>query len=57
VRFIVDEFPNQPKECLFSKWNREFGYVCILCNKECTLKEHLLKKCEYLLAGKLVKQE
>lgn len=32
MKIIVDALPTEPEECLFSKWNKEYGYVCKLCD-------------------------
>lgn len=37
MKIIVDALPTDPKECLFSKWNCEFGYVCKFCNALCNI--------------------
>lgn len=28
MKIIVDEMPKKPKECLFSRWNCEYGFLC-----------------------------
>ena len=30
MRIIVDEIPKTPGECLFSRFNVEYGYLCTL---------------------------
>lgn len=37
MKIIVDALPTDPKECLFSKWDKEFGYVCRLCKDCCNV--------------------
>ena len=35
MRIIVDALPTEPKDCLFSKWNCEYGYLCKLLGGVC----------------------
>ena len=44
MKFIIDSFPKSPKECLFSKRNCEYGYICSLNKKECCIS-----RCDFLL--------
>lgn len=30
MKIIVDELPRIPRDCLFSKWNCEYGWICKL---------------------------
>lgn len=46
MKIIVDEMPNNPKDCLFSKRNCEYGQVCKL--KLCVCKN--TKECACLTA-------
>ena len=46
MRIIVDKMPEQPKDCLFSLWNCEYGWRCKLIKDSCNLSENL--KCPYL---------
>lgn len=52
MKFIIDSFPKNPKECLFSKRNCEYGYICGLNKKECCIS-----KCDFLLEGDKVNSE
>lgn len=28
MKIIVDEIPSKPGECLFARWNCEYGWMC-----------------------------
>ena len=47
MKILVDKMPRQPKECLFCKWNCEYGWICNLFKYEpCYLDKNL--GCQYL---------
>lgn len=48
MKIIVDEMPNTPKDCLFSKRNCEYGQICQLRTKVC----RDVKDCECLITKK-----
>ena len=35
MKVLVDEMPKTPKECLFSKFNCEYGYICCIKQGRC----------------------
>ena len=39
MKLIVDKLPEIPEECLFSKHNREVGYMCPLKHGVCELEK------------------
>lgn len=47
MQIVVDKLPEQPKECLFCHWNREYGWICKLFKYEpCYLGKNMA--CRYL---------
>lgn len=47
MRIIVDKIPEQPKDCFFSLWNCEYGWLCKRFKYEpCYIGKNL--ECPYL---------
>jgi len=47
MKIVVSDLPKQPQECLFSKWNCEYGWLCNLFKYEpCYVNKNL--DCPYL---------
>ena len=48
MKILIDKMPKQPKDCLFVKWNCEYGWMCKLFGDEptCYLSKNL--ECQYL---------
>lgn len=50
MKILIDEFPNTPNDCLFSKWSDvNKCYYCCFTGLGCT--EKWCKKCEHLRKG------
>ena len=50
MKVYVDEFPKEPKDCLFAKFNCEYGHICQFSKKKCTWTGW----CEFLLSKEAV---
>lgn len=48
MRVIVDNLPEAPSVCLFSKWNCEYGFICKFSKQDCRLTKK--QGCPFLLA-------
>lgn len=46
MKIKVDELPKEPKKCLFSKFDCEYGWVCQFSMRRC----RDTSKCEFLSA-------
>lgn len=50
MKILVDEAPKSPKDCLFAKWNCEYGWVCRIVGAKCDAerKDNDPPRCEKL---------
>lgn len=35
MRVLVDEYPERPSDCIFAKWNCEYGHICQFSKRRC----------------------
>ena len=47
MRVLVDEYPERPSDCIFAKWNCEYGHICQFSKRRCCVESC---SCSYLKA-------